>query len=180
MVNEVSCYRNLESRGNVAGCMRTGRLPRHTYGHLLFLRKYSRAALSFADRRSTRARKAEVQLNSHQNESESVVKARGGGGGIGILSKSLNIISNMISLQRVNFIPCAIITLVLFERVKTATSSFFLSSLLVHYEILAGKEESRNSQVVYSAIYTTRKAIIDDDYSAWRPSVNVGCCVLLK
>lgn len=75
MVNEISRYRNLESRGNVVGCMRTGRLPRHTYGHLPFLRKYSRAALSFTDRRSAPPRKAEVQLNSHQNESESVVKA---------------------------------------------------------------------------------------------------------
>lgn len=88
MVNEVSRYRNLESRGNVAGCMRTGRLPRHTYGHLLFLRKYSRGALSFADRRSARPRKAEVQLNSHQNESESVVKARRGTVP-GILSKCM-------------------------------------------------------------------------------------------
>lgn len=26
----IAPYRNLESRGNVAGCMRTGRLPRHT------------------------------------------------------------------------------------------------------------------------------------------------------
>lgn len=83
----VSRYRNLESRGNVAGCMRTGRLPRHTYGHLPLLRKYSGGEISrshggrvivrrSSDRLDPAEEKAEVQLNSHLNESESVVKAR--------------------------------------------------------------------------------------------------------
>lgn len=152
-------------------------------GTCCFLRKYSRGRVIV--RRSSigsRGARPEVQLNSHQNESESVVKARRG-------TAPPSGYCLIVSVSRGNFKPrdfpaCKLylvrsITFVPFEGAKTTTSSFFLSSLLARYEIPTGGENFTMAKRRNSILgrRTTRKAIIDDYYSAWRPS---GSCRLSR